>query len=77
MDSSFNSERNRMRRTTGDEMLTPEKESTLFCPNCSGSGRYFYADSGVHGCEVCGGAGLIGIEKSRMHEEKGTARPFN
>jgi DnaJ-class molecular chaperone len=77
MDSSFNSERNQLRRTTRGEMLNPEKESTMFCPNCSGSGRYFYPDSGVQGCELCGGAGLIGIEKSRMHEDKGISQPFN
>jgi DnaJ-class molecular chaperone len=61
MDNSFNSERNR----------------TVFCPNCSGSGKYFYVDSGVNGCLLCGGAGLIRIEKGRMHEDNGTVQSFN
>jgi hypothetical protein len=77
MDNSVNSEKNRMRRTTRGEMLNPEKWSTVFCPNCSGSGRYFYAGSGVNGCLVCGGVGLIRIEKSRVHEDKGTVQSFN
>jgi hypothetical protein len=77
MDSSFNSEEDRMRKTTGGELLNPEKWSALFCPNCSGSGRYFYAGSGVNECLVCGGVGLIRVDKRRMHEDKGAARPFN
>ena len=59
------------------EMLNPEKWSKVFCPNCSGSGRYFYAGSGVSGCLVCEGVGLIRREKSRMHEERGTVQSLN
>jgi hypothetical protein len=77
MDNSFNSEGNRRRRTTKGEMLYPEKWSTVFCPNCNGSGRYFYAGNGVRGCLVCEGVGLIRREKSRRHEDKGTVQSFN
>ncbi len=37
----------------------PERHAMVFCPNCSGSGRYFYASKGASVCEVCGGFGLV------------------
>ena len=77
MESSFDSEKHRMRRKSRDETLNPEKSNTVFCPNCSGSGRYFYAESGVNGCLVCGGVGLIRIEKGRMDEDKGIVQSLN
>jgi hypothetical protein len=47
---------------------------TIFCPNCSGSGNYFYVDRGVSGCNVCGGFGLIKVEKDRMVDENGEVK---
>jgi hypothetical protein len=77
MDSSFSSEKDRRRRAPRGKTLNPENRSTMFCPNCSGSGRYFYPEGGVNGCLVCGGVGLIRIERSRIDEDKGIVRSLN
>jgi hypothetical protein len=44
----------------------PEKCNMIFCSNCNGSGKYFYAGKGVSGCNFCGGFGLIRTEKNCM-----------
>ena len=54
-----------------DEGTDSENFGTSFCPNCSGSGKYFYVDRGVGGCNVCGGFGLIkGWEGHRVDENE-------
>ncbi len=58
MNKAVNSEQFRVTGMAKDEGTDSEKFGTSFCPNCSGSGKYFYVDRGVSGCNVCGGFGL-------------------
>ena len=61
MDKDFNSLNFQIKTKAEDE---PEKRGMMFCSNCNGSGRYFYADKGVSGCNFCGGFGLIKRERN-------------
>jgi len=60
MNKNLNSLEFQMRTASDDE---PAACGMIFCHNCNGSGRYFYADRGVSGCSFCGGFGLIEREK--------------
>ncbi len=44
--------------------IKPEKYGMVFCSNCSGSGKYFYGNSGISACQDCGGFGLIRMERN-------------
>jgi len=74
MNKAVNSEQFQVTRTANNEGTHPEKFGTSFCPNCSGSGKYFYVDRGVSGCNVCGGFGLIKVEMDRMVDENGAVQ---
>jgi hypothetical protein len=66
MDKNFNSLDFQIKTKPEDG---PEKHGMMFCSNCNGSGRYFYADKGVGGCNFCGGFGLIKIERPFANED--------
>ena len=74
MNKAVNSEQFRVTRIVKNEGARSEKFGTIFRPNCSGSGKYFYVDRGVSGCNVCGGFGLIKVEMDRMADENGTVQ---
>jgi hypothetical protein len=71
MNKAVNSEHFRMEGTAKNEGTRSGEFGTIFCPNCSGSGKYFYGDRGVSKCNVCGGLGLIEVEIDRMADENG------
>jgi hypothetical protein len=66
MDKDFSSLNFQIETKAADE---PKKCGMMFCSNCSGSGRYFYADKGVSRCSFCGGFGLIKIERNFANED--------
>jgi len=74
MNKGVNSEQSQMIGTAKNEGTRSEKFGTIFCPNCSGSGKYFYVDRGVSGCNVCGGFGLIKVEMDRVADENRTVQ---
>jgi hypothetical protein len=74
MNKVVNSEQFQVTGTAKNESIHSDKFGTIFCPNCSGSGKYFYVDRGVSGCNVCEGFGLIKVEKGRMEDETGTVQ---
>ena len=74
MNKAVNSEHFRVTGTAKNEDTRSGEFGTIFCPNCSGSGRYFYVDRGVSKCNVCGGFGLIRVEMDRMADENGTVQ---
>ena len=55
MNKAVNSEQFRVTGTAKNEGTRSEKFGTIFCPNCSGSGKYFYVDRGVSGCNSAEG----------------------
>ena len=63
MNHDFHSEKFRMRQTAEKDGFYREGCAAVFCPNCSGSGRYFYTETGVNRCRVCGGSGLTNAEQ--------------
>ena len=67
MDKDSNSVEYPMKTQAEDES---EKCGMTFCRNCNGSGKYFYADRGVSGCNFCGGFGLIKTEKNCMYDNE-------
>ena len=42
-----------------------------FCPNCSGSGRYFYGSRGGNVCQVCKGFGPVRMERNFTFDASG------
>jgi hypothetical protein len=74
MNKAVNSEQFRVTGTAKNEGTCSEKFGTIFCPNCSGSGNYFYVDRGIGRCNVCGGFGLIRVEMDRTADEDGTVQ---
>ena len=77
MENGFSSEKYQMSRTTKVEKPDREEYNTIFCPNCSGSGKYFYVDRGVHRCKVCGGSGLAKAEKSFLYKDRVDIQPLD
>jgi hypothetical protein len=74
MNKAVNSEHFRMTGTAKNEGSRSEELGTIFCPNCSGSGKYFYVDRGVSRCNVCGGLGLITVEMDRTADDNAAAQ---
>ena len=66
MNKAVNSEQFRVTGTVKNEGTRSGKFGTIFCPNCSGSGKYFYVDKGVSRCNFCGGSGLIKLDKNHI-----------
>ncbi len=54
-----------MSKTKVARRFDPNKYGMIFCPNCSGSGRFFVDAQGVNVCNVCGGFGLIKKEERK------------
>ena len=65
MDKDSNSVEYPMKTAAEDD---PEKCGMIFCSNCNGSGKYFYAGTGVSGCNFCGGFGLAKTEKNCLYD---------
>ena len=74
MNKAVNSEQFQVTRTAKNEGTRSGEFGTIFCPNCSGSGKYFYVDTGVSKCNVCGGFGLIKVVMDRMADANGTVQ---
>jgi hypothetical protein len=70
MNKAVNSEQFRVTGTAKHEDTRSGEFGTIFCPNCSGSGKYFYVDRGVSRCNFCGGSGLIKLDKNRMADKE-------
>ena len=69
MNKAFHSELIQETKTTKGEDIHSKKYEMMFCPNCSGSGQYFFIDRGVSKCTPCEGSGLIQIEKDLWLDE--------
>lgn len=69
MNKAFHSESCQVTKTAKCENVHSSKYGTIFCPNCSGSGKYFYIDRGVTRCNSCGGSGLIKLDTNRMADQ--------
>ncbi len=71
MHKEFNSEKYHVKWPAKCEEINAERYGMIFCRNCNGSGKYFYADRGVSGCDSCGGFGLITIERYCIYDDRG------
>ncbi len=71
MNDEFDSERTQVKRTAKGKGINPERYGMVFCSNCNGSGKYFYANGGINVCHLCGGFGLIRMERNCMHGASG------
>ena len=52
-----------------DKEIRPERYGMIFCLNCKGSGKHFYGKSGVSVCHVCGGFGLVKMERNCINDD--------
>ncbi len=68
MKDGVHSEEKKVQRAFGGEGINPQRYGMIFCSNCSGSGRYFYGNTGASFCHTCGGSGLIRIERNHPQE---------
>jgi DnaJ-class molecular chaperone len=66
MNKAAHSEPSHVTKTARGEDIHSNTWGTVFCPNCSGSGNYFYVDRGASRCDFCEGLGLIRVEKDRL-----------
>ena len=49
-----------------DILLDPEKYGYQVCPHCNGYGSSLKDPQGVNRCSLCGGLGLVKIEKDKQ-----------
>jgi DnaJ-class molecular chaperone len=68
MNDEFDSERTQVKRMVRGKGINPERYDMVCCSNCNGSGRYFYANRGVNVCQICGGFGLMRMERNWMYD---------
>ena len=55
----------------GKGIYFPERYGMVFCSNCNGSGKYFYGNEGAGVCQVCGGFGLVRMERHSVDDASG------
>ncbi len=71
MKNELDSAKKSVERTAEGGRINPERYGMVFCSNCNGSGRYFYANTGVSVCRVCEGFGLTKAERTNTHDAYG------
>ncbi len=72
MSKAVHAEPFKVTQTAEAENVHSGKYGTTFCPNCRGSGRYFYVDRGAAPCNFCGGSGLTERDRDRVADENET-----
>jgi hypothetical protein len=55
----FHWEEKTVEKTLEGRESFPDRHGVIFCPNCSGSGKYFYREKGASVCRICEGFGLV------------------
>jgi DnaJ-class molecular chaperone len=64
MHDEIRSEERKVEEAVKGKGINPERYGMVFCSNCGGSGKYFYGNNGVSVCRVCGGFGLVRMERN-------------
>ena len=54
-----------MEKSSKGKDFSPEKYGMIFCPDCSGSGRFFTDAKAIDVCKTCGGCGAIKKEEKK------------